>query len=446
MKERMSSSMSKALQDVPRSARASKIDPRILLLALGMFALGTDALVVAGVLPEIAHATMVSESIAGQLVTAFTLTYGLGAPVLAALTNRWSRTRVLVIALFGFCLANVGSALAPTFPLLVLTRILAGGCAATHSPLAYATSTQLSPPEKRGQALALVVSGFTLATVLGSPLGTWVGEHAGWRLSFALVAALAGIACVALLASRLPRAAAQPSLSLQTRLAPVREPRLLLALCPTLLSSLGFYLVYTYIAPLLGQTMHISDISELLIASGLGFVVGSWISGSVADRFGTTRSLVVSLLGLSIMLAIFSWATTGLLTGLPALFLWRRTAASIFTPQQHRLLSLAPAHVNVILALNNAALYLGTAGGAMLGGVALHVLPVTQLGWVGASFALLALFLLLLSLRVSATGSGSRDALIEDLPGKERTTLIERAGTLRKTQARLRETEKGNTS
>ncbi len=350
--------MSKMLEDTLRSAQASKIDPRILLLALGMFALGTDAYVVAGVLPEIAHETRVPVSVAGQLVTAFTLTYGLGAPVLAALTSRWSRTRVLVIALFGFCLANVGSALAPTFPLLVLTRILAGGCAATHSPFAYATATQLSPPEKRGQALALVVSGFTLATVLGSPLGTWVGEHAGWRLSFSLVAALAGIACVALLASRLPRAAAPPSLSLQTRLAPVREPRLLLALCPTLLSSLRFYLVYTYIAPLLEQNMHISDISGLLIVAGLGFVGGSWISGGVADRFGTTRSLAISLLLLIIMLAIFSWATTGLLTGLPALFLWGGAAASIFTPQQHRLLSLAPTHVNVILALNNAALYL----------------------------------------------------------------------------------------
>lgn len=394
--------MSKAFQDASRSAPTSTLDMRLLWLALGMFALGTDAYVVAGVLPEIARTTMVSESLAGQLVTAFTLTYGLGAPVFAALTSRWSPPRVLVIALFGFCLANVGSALAPTFSLLLLTRILAGACAATHSPLAYATSTQLAPPEKRGRALALVVSGFTLATVLGSPLGTWVGEHAGWRLSFALVAMLAGMACVALLASRLPRIAATPSPSLKTRLAPMKEPQLLLALGPTLLSSLGFYLVYTYIAPLLEQNTHLSDISGLLIVTGLGVVVGSWISGTAADRFGTTRSLMISLLLFSIILAIFSWATTGLLTGLPALFLWGGTAASIFTPQQHRLLSLAPAHANVILALNNAALYLGTAGGAVLGGVALRWLPVTQLNWVGASFALLALLLLVLSLRVNA--------------------------------------------
>ena len=418
--------MSKAFQDASRSAPTSKIDARLLWLALGMFALGTDAYVVAGVLPEIAHATMVSASLAGQLVTAFTLTYGLGAPVFAALTSRWSPSRVLVVALFGFCLANVGSALAPTFPLLLLTRILAGGCAAMHSPLAYATSTRLSPPEKRGQALALVVSGFTLATVLGSPLGTWVGEHVGWRLSFALVAGLSSVACVALLVSRLPGATAQPALSLKARLAPIRELHLLLALCPTLLSSLGFYVVYTYIAPLLEQSMHVSDISGLLIAVGLGFVIGSWISGTAADRFGTTRSLFISLLLLIIILAIFSWVTTGLLTGLPALFLWGGTAASIFTPQQHRLLSLAPTHANVILALNNAALYLGTAGGAGLGGVALRWLPVTQLSWVGASFALFALLLLFLSSRASATSPGGRDTLISN-PQENTRTISPRA-------------------
>jgi predicted MFS family arabinose efflux permease len=314
---------------------------------------------------------------------------------------------VLIIALGAFCLANVGSALAPTFPLLFLTRILAGCCAATYTPLAYTTATQISPPEKRGQALALVVSGFTLATVLGSPLGTWVGEHVGWRMSFALVAALAGVACVVLLGSHLPRAAAQPSLSLTKRLAPIREPLLLLALCPLLLSSLGFYLVYTYIAPFLEQTLQISDISGLLIASGLGTVVGNWISGGVVDRFGSTRPLVFSLLGLSIMLALLPWATTNLLTGLPVLFLWGMAGAIGFAPQQHRLLRLAPTHANVILALNNSAFYLGTAGGAVLGGVALHFLPVTQLSWVGAGSALLALLILLLSLRKSAFGRSS---------------------------------------
>jgi MFS transporter, DHA1 family, inner membrane transport protein len=216
--------------------RTSRINPRIFLLALGMFALGTDAFVVAGALPVIAREVGVTESLAGQLITAFSLTYGFGAPVLAALTGRWLRTHVL---------------LAPTFPTLMLTRILVGCCAATFGPLAYTIGTTLAPPEKRGQALGLVASGLTISTVLGSPLGTWVGEHFGWRLSFGMVALLAGVAFTTLVLCGLPKADAAPALSLRARLAPIKEPRLLLAMLPALLWNLGIYVVYAYIALLL---------------------------------------------------------------------------------------------------------------------------------------------------------------------------------------------------
>src|SRR5712672_1764658 len=110
--------MSNEISTVSPVQKAGRIDPRIVLLALGMFALGTDAFVVAGVLPVIAREMRVTEGLAGQLVTIFSLTYGLGAPVLAALIGRFSRNMVLMVALGAFFLVNVGSALAPTFPLL----------------------------------------------------------------------------------------------------------------------------------------------------------------------------------------------------------------------------------------------------------------------------------------------------------------------------------------
>src|SRR2546429_3591446 len=127
----------------------------------------------------------------------------------------------MLAALGAFCLFNLGSALAPNFATLFLTRILVGCCAAIFGPLAYAVGATLAPQEKRGQALALVASGLTAATVLGSPLGTWIGEHFGWRLSFGLVALLGGIAFLMLLLYRLPTGAAAPALSLSARLAPI---------------------------------------------------------------------------------------------------------------------------------------------------------------------------------------------------------------------------------
>lgn len=401
--------MSMVTQNPPSPHQTGKINPRIVLLALGMFALGTDAFVVAGVLPVIAHEMKVTEGLAGQLVTIFSLTYGLGAPVLAALTGRWPRNQVIMAALGAFCLVNVGSALAPTFPLLLLTRLLAGCFAAIYAPLAYTIGTSLAPPEKRGQALGLVVLGLTVATVFGSPLGTWIGEHFNWRFSFGLVAALAGIAFLTLLLCGLPKAAAAPVLSLKARLAPVGEPHLLLALVPALLWNLGIYVVYTYIAPILHQGLPTTDVSGLLLAFGIGVVIGNWSGGIIADRFGATLPLSISLLILTLVFALISLVATSFIGALLALFIWGITGSLIFIPQQYRLLRLAPQHANVILALNNSTLYLGIAGGAALGGIALQVVPVMWLSWIGAGIVLLSLLMLLLSIRVGARKPHSSD-------------------------------------
>ncbi len=397
--------MSQQVQNSQSPDGVGRINPRILLLALGMFALGTDAFVVAGVLPAIGKELQVSEGLAGQLVTVFSLTYGLGAPVLAAITGRWPRNRVLIAALGLFCLSNVGSALSPTFTVLLLTRVLAGCFAAIYAPLAYTVGTSLAPAEKRGQALALVVIGLTTATVLGSPLGTWVGEHFGWRLSFGLVALLAGVAFVALLLSGLPHGEAAPVLSLKERLAPMARPGLLLALLPALLWNMGIYVLYTYIAPLLQHNLALTDISGFLLVFGLGVVLGNWLGGVIADRVGATRPLIISLILLALVLGTFSLAATTVVGALVALFIWGLAGSLIFIPQQHRLLSLAPQHANVILALNNSTLYLGIAGGAALGGAIFHAGSSVLLSWIGAGCTLLALLVFFLSLQVSARAS-----------------------------------------
>lgn len=369
------------------------INPRIILLALGMFALGTDAFIVAGVLPAIARETGVAEGLVGQLVTAFALTYGLGAPVLAAITSRWPRHWVLIGALGLLGLANLASALSPTFPVLLLTRILAGCFAATYTPLAFAVGIELSPPAKRGQALALVVSGLNVATVLGAPLGTWIGEHFGWRLSFTLVAALAGVAFLLLLLWRLPRSAPPAPLSLQERLQPITSPRVALVLLPALLWNVGVYVTYPYIAVLLQQRLRISDVSVFLACFGLGIVLANVMSGRLADRFDPQRLVVlflVTLIGIQLALPLVMTTTVG---GAIILLLWGMSFASLFIPQQQRLLNVAPEHANVLLALNNSGLYLGIAIGAAVGGLALRYVAVTQLAWIGAAGILIALLI-----------------------------------------------------
>ena len=148
---------------------------RILMLAVGTFALGTDVQVIAGILPTIAHDIAVPVATAGLLVTVFALTYALGSPTLATLTGSVARRRLLIGSLGVFVGANVLAALAQNFGVLVLARILAAGGAALYTPTASAVAVALAPTEKRGRALALVLGGITLAAVLGVPIGTLLG-------------------------------------------------------------------------------------------------------------------------------------------------------------------------------------------------------------------------------------------------------------------------------
>lgn len=375
------------------------MNPRIILLTLGMFALGTDAFIVAGVLPVIAREMGVTEGLVGQLVTVFSLTYGLGAPLLAAATVRWPRHRVLMGALGLLGLANLASALAPSFPLLLLTRILAGCFAATYTPLAFAVGIELAPPAKRGQALAMVVSGLNVATVLGAPFGAWIGEHFGWRLSFVLVTVLAGVAFLFLVICGLPKSAAPAPLSLKERLRPITQTRVVLALLPALLWNIGVYVMYPYVALLLQQKLHIADVSVLLACFGLGIVIANWLSGRLADRFGSYLLVMVFLCALIVMQFVLPLIMTTVISAAIILLLWGMSFASLFIPQQQRLLNIAPEHANVILALNNSALYLGIAGGAAIGGLALRFFAVTQLAWIGVLSMLIALLIVAVNRR-----------------------------------------------
>lgn len=377
----------------------TRVNPRIILLALGMFALGTDAFIVAGVLPVISRETGVTEGLVGQLITVFSLTYGLGAPFLAALAGRWPRNRVLIGALGLLGLANLASALSPSFPVLLFTRILAGCFAATYTPLAFAIGIELAPPARRARALALVVSGLNLATALGAPIGTWVGERFGWRLSFVLVSGLAGIAFLCLLICGLPRSAPPAPLPLKERLKPITHPRVVMVLLPAFLWNVGVYVLYPYIALLLQQKLNISDVSILLACFGLGIILANWLSTLVADRFSPRRLVVIFLVTLIVLQGILPLVTTTIVGGAIMLLLWGMSFALLFIPQQQRLLNIAPEHANVILALNNSALYLGIAGGAAVGGLALRFFVVTQLTWVGAISILIALLIVVVTLR-----------------------------------------------
>lgn len=201
-------------------------------LALAAFAIGTEGFVIAGLLPAIATDLSISVSAAGQLVTAYALTYAVGSPILAVALNNIDRRTVLALALATFIAGNLAAMVASNYVLLLASRMLMALGSGLCMPTAMAVSVAVAAPERRGRAVALVTSGMTVATVIGVPLGNLVGSLLGWRATFAMVALIGAVALAGLLLG-LPKGLPRNTASLSERLAVARHSHVLVALLIT---------------------------------------------------------------------------------------------------------------------------------------------------------------------------------------------------------------------
>ncbi|MFD4414910.1 MFS transporter [Streptomyces sp. NPDC058476] len=364
---------------------------RLLLLALGTFAVGTDGMVMAGILPLIGRDLDVSISVAGQVVTVFALSYAVLAPVLATVTARWPRRRALLTALTVFSLANALTALAPSYGALLATRVLAAAGAALYTPTANAVATGLVPPERRGRAIAVVMGGLTVATALGVPLGTWIGRT-DWRLTMWLVTGLgvAAFAGLALLLRGLPQPAA--ALTLRERLRPLADPRVLGAALTTFLVFLAFQTSFIYYTvatfPATGGDQ--DRLTLLLLVSGIASVGGSSVGGRLVDTWGP-RAVIMSCSAAYVMFAAASpWTLRTMPTALAASALTPLFGWSIAVALITRVASLDPANAPVLVSLNSSALYLGVAAAGGTGSLAITLFGDRWFLLVGAGLMVVA--------------------------------------------------------
>ncbi len=368
---------------------------RLLILAVGTFAIGTEAFVIAGVLPGIATDLGVSVPAAGQLVTLFAIAYAVAAPVMATLTAGLERRRLLVIALAAFTAANVFAALAPNYLWLSVARVLAAVSAAGYTPAAGAVAATTGDPAQRGRALATVTGGLSVAIVVGVPAGTWIGSMFGWRMTFVFVAAVAAVAVTGI-AMILPATPTPPFVPFRDRLGLLRRGRVLAALALTTVWMTGIYVLYTYIAPVLRITAGVTEreLSVLLLVFGLFSVAGTLLGGLGADRLGVTRTSVPALIIIGGVLVMLPALATTAVRAAVLMGAWGLGWAFV-TAHQHRLVSLAPATPAVILSFNSSALYVGVGLGAGIGGLLFEHTPVVVLGVVGCAFEVVALALVL---------------------------------------------------
>lgn len=361
------------------------MDRRLLVLALGMFALGTDSFVVAGVLPEIARGFDVSIGVAGQMTTVYAVTFALLAPVIATLAAHVQREQLLLSGLGIFVIANLGTAVAPTFGIALATRALAGLGAAMFSPTATGSAATIVPAERRGSALALVVAGMTISTALGAPMGTVIGGLGNWHwtmLFVAVLAAASGIGVAAFL-SHIPML---PAVPLNKRLAPLADARVGLTLATTFLFFSTAFTIYTYFAVVFDRAIggNPTLFGGLLVLWGAAGTISNLLAGRVIDSIGTRKVLTTMLMLVLTDFVLLQWTGATLWMAIPAIVLWGACGWGIFVPQQHRLVSIVPAVAPIVLGLNNPATFLGTTAAGIIGAAGIDIVGPHALGYVAA--------------------------------------------------------------
>ncbi|WP_025600616.1 MFS transporter [Burkholderia sp. WSM2230] len=367
------------------------MDRRLLILALGMFAMGTDNFVVAGILPNVAASLHSSVSAAGLMVTFYALTYAVAAPVMAAVAGAWPRKLLLVAALSIFVVGNAISAMATELHPVLFARALAGFGAALFSPTALGVASALAAPERRGRALATVTAGLTGATALGSPIGTFIGGFGSWRTTLWFVTLLGLVAMIGVW-TMLPSVTQPRSITLRERLAPVRDLRIALTLLTSLFAFGGFLMVYTYAGVVLNRVTHGDErvLAGMFLLWGVAATAGNLWAGRLVDRFRSRHIINAMLCVAAVNFCALPWTSAHALSAAIALTVWGICGWGLIVPQQHRLVQLSPQVAPLLLALNSTATYMGLACSGVLGGAVLQSIGGRYLSVVAAALVALA--------------------------------------------------------
>lgn len=349
----------------------------LLALALGGFGIGTTEFVAMGLLPDIArdllpalYATNREDALAqaGWMITIYALGVVVGAPTIATVAARFPRKKLLLVLVAGFTVGTAASALLPTFSGILIARFVAGLGHGAYFGVAALVAASLLGEGKRGRGVALVLSGLTIANVIGVPAITLLGQSAGWRVAYLVVAAIFALTLAAI-ALAVPAQPGDPSATIARELTAFRRPQVWLALLVGAIGFGGFFAVYTYVAPLVTEIAGLpaTAVSIALVAIGLGMTVGNFAGGRAADHhvmgamfvfFGT---FAVSLIGLALTAA----NPVGLLI---FLFLTGASATALSPVIQSRLMDVAGDSQTLAAALNHAALNIGNSFGAFVGG------------------------------------------------------------------------------
>ena len=344
---------------------------KIWILTIGMFALGMDAYIVAGLIPSISKSFNKSSSAIGQGVTVFTLFFSISAPIFSTILAKSPVKKILIIALSVFTLSNIITAISMNYMLYIVSRAIAGLGAGVFSPIAISASNHLVSEKNKGKAIAFTVGGMSVGTVIGVPLGLEIANISNWRFAMLIIIVISFIALISI-SILMPKFKIETPPNLKERFQLFLNKHVLRVISVTLCAAIASLGLYTYLADIIKTNTDTKNLTHYLTAWGIGGLIGSFGIGFIIDRFKNTRFvmlIILILLALSFVLIPVSIKLP--LLGLLPFILWGAMGWATQAPQQHILLKNHPKHGGSAVALNSSINYLGSAIGSAIGGIIL---------------------------------------------------------------------------
>ncbi|SFE55473.1 MFS transporter, DHA1 family, putative efflux transporter [Paenibacillus catalpae] len=345
----------------------------IYLLMIAVFFTATSELVIAGILNVLAEQMHISVSLAGQLITAYSLAFAIGTPIIIATTAKWPRKKLLLTAMAVFIGGNFLSIAGTGFVLLMAARMLLGVSSGVFIVAAFSAAAKMVPVEKIGSAMGTIILGFSSAMILGVPLGVALTNMYNWQMIFMFLGA-GGIVILIGLALLLPQIEGDAPVPFRQQLAVLANPVIFFALLLVLFREAGNSVMFTYIASFLGDILHRSttEIGLMMLLFGLAGAVGSRIGGSAVDKWGSAKLIMIGVMIHVIALLLLPLAVHSFPVAITLLSLWIMSMFTLGPATQTYFIERAPQSSNLIISLNISVTQVGIAAGASVGGLVVN--------------------------------------------------------------------------
>lgn len=383
------------------------MDKRVYFLMTVSFVVGMVELIIGGILDLIAIDLNISLGLAGMLITIFSLTFGISAPILLVLTAKMERKRLMLLALSVFLFGNILAVFSPAYSILFIGRIISAASGSILIILCIVMAANIVEPKYRGRAIGIVSMGVSGSLVLGVPIGLSLGNLFGWRAPFIMIVILTAISMIGVYIF-MDRVAPRPVSSIKEQIQSLKNKKILFAHLTIFTLLSGHAVLYAYLTPYVKTTMGMSEsaLSIVYLLFGIAAVSGGAIGGTFADKFGTARVMLIFIAIFAITIFLIPSATAFMPVFMLALIVWGMMSWSVSPPMQSYLMTAAPDTADMQISISNSALHFGIAFGSFIGGIVVDQASVALNPYIGGIFVILSLGTMLISMNQRKTSEG----------------------------------------